>query len=106
MLARGTVVADYSASARVSKVLDNPTVHLTAPENSEDALRVDLRSRQVRLGEGLGFALTGVNDIVMNAHKIRAFGNDSRNYLILSGCDVVAQGRRRERPALGVGQEG
>jgi hypothetical protein len=88
----GTVVADYPAGARVSKVLDNPTVHLAAPENSKYGLRVDLRSRQVSLGEGLSFALTGVNDIYMNAHKIRAFGNDSRNYLILFGCDVVARG--------------
>ena len=88
----GTVVADYSASARVAKVLDNPTVHLVAPENSKDALRVDLRSGQVRLGERLRFALSGVNDIYMNADKIRAFGNDARNYLILSGCDVVARG--------------
>jgi Ca2+-binding RTX toxin-like protein len=88
----GTVVADYRAGARVSKVLDNPTVHLAAPENSTYGLRVDLRSRQVSLGEGLSFALTGVNDVYMNAHKIRAFGNDNRNYLILSGCDVVARG--------------
>jgi Ca2+-binding RTX toxin-like protein len=88
----GTVVADYPAGARVSKVLDNATVDLTAPENSRYGLRVDLRSRQVSLGEGLSFALTGVNDIYMNAHKIRAFGNDSRNYLVLFGCDVVARG--------------
>ena len=90
----GTVVAnDYSTVGKAEKlVLDNPTVHLAAPENSKYGLRVDLRSRQVSLGEGLTFTLTGVNDIYMNAHKIRAFGNDSRNYLILFGCDVVARG--------------
>ena len=38
----GTVVADYRTGARVSKVLDNTTVDLTAPEASEDGLRVDL----------------------------------------------------------------
>jgi Ca2+-binding RTX toxin-like protein len=89
----GTVIASYDAGPRAAAmVLDNPTVYLKAPEASEYGLRVDRRSQQVSLGEGLVFSLTGVNDIGMTAHRIRAFGDDARNYFFLIGCDVVARG--------------
>ena len=67
-------------------------MYLKAPKASEDGLRVDLRRGRVRLGEGLGFALSGVDDIGITARKIRAVGNYGRNFFFLSGCDVVARG--------------
>jgi Ca2+-binding RTX toxin-like protein len=88
----GAVDASYYPDPRSAMVLDNPTAYLTVPETSEYGLRVDRRSETVTLGEGLSFTLTGVNDIDMTAHKIRAFGDDARNYFFLTGCDVVARG--------------
>jgi hypothetical protein len=88
----GLVDASYSPSSRASKVLDNPTVNLKVPETSEFGLRVDRRNETVSLGEGLDFTLTGVNDIGMTAHRIRAFGDAARNFFFLTGCDVVARG--------------
>lgn len=88
----GAVDASYNPPSRGSKVLDNPTVNVKVPESSEFGLRVDRRSETVSLGEGLEFSLTGVNDISMTAHRIRAFGDDARNFFFLTGCDVVARG--------------
>jgi Ca2+-binding RTX toxin-like protein len=88
----GAVNASYYPDARASKVLDNPTVNIQVPESSEFGLRVDRRSETVTIGEGLEFSLTGVDDIGMTAHKIRAFGDDARNFFFLTGCDVVARG--------------
>lgn len=89
---KGSVVADYYPDQKMSRVLDNPTVRLEAPETSEDGITVDLRHHHVRLGEGLGFSLTGVHDVGVTAHKVRAVGDRYRNYFFLSGCDVVARG--------------
>lgn len=89
----GAVDASYYPDARtVARVLDNPTADFVVPESSAYGLKVDLRAEKVYLGDGLAFSLTGVNDIVMKAQKIRAFGNDSRNYFFLDGCDVKAHG--------------
>jgi Ca2+-binding RTX toxin-like protein len=88
----GAVDASYRPDSRSAMVLDNPTAYLTVPETSEYGIRVDRRSEKVALGAGLDFTLTGVNDIGMTAHKIRAFGDDARNYFFLTGCDVVARG--------------
>jgi hypothetical protein len=89
----GAVDASYYPQSRsAAKVLDNPTVAIEVPDESDDGLKVDLRAEQVILGEGLAFSLTGVDDIVMTAAKIRAFGNDSRNFFFLNGCDVKAHG--------------
>jgi Ca2+-binding RTX toxin-like protein len=88
----GSVDASYYPDPRASaRYLDNPTVYLKVGGDAT-TLRVDLRRGRVRLGDGLGFDLTGVDDIGMTAEKLRGFGNDNRNYFFLSGCDVVARG--------------
>lgn len=88
----GSVDASYLPEARSAKYFDNPTVRLVVPDSSAFGLRVDQRTGEVSLGGNLGFALRGVDDFSLNAHRIRVLGNAGSSHFIMGGCDVVARG--------------
>lgn len=89
----GAVDASNRDAERAGKYFDEPTVVVKVAESSTYGLRLNMRSGNVKLGKGLGFGLTGVEDIRMSAQRVRAHGsNDNPNDLGASGCDVVIRG--------------